>query len=152
MQDQPNKPGASAAEQSLPRATTAALVVAVITLIICSTEMVPGWGLIGLGWDKSTFYLIGVGVGAAAGVVIGKYRVMGAVSGAVAMAGALFCTGIVLDNMNTVPKMLLVLAGGIGALPGVIVYLAYAKLREKLTGQGTQTAESAPDTAEVEPA
>jgi hypothetical protein len=95
-------------------------------------EMVPGWGIFKLGWDRATFYLNVATAGALAGSLMGKRRVLGMAGGAIALMGALFCTSLVLDNVQQVPKVVLVLAGGIGALPGVAFYFSLDRLFTKL--------------------
>jgi hypothetical protein len=120
------------AADPMPMATSFGFVIAVITLIVCSMEMVPGWGAFNLGWDRATYYLI-VGVaGALAGSLIAERRLLGMAGGALALIGSLFCTALVLENVQQVPKVVLVLAGGIGALPGVGLYFAVTGVLKKM--------------------
>jgi len=111
---------------SLSNVSFAAILMAVITLVVCSREMVPGWGLLHLGWERSTFYLIAGTVGAIAGIILDPHRLPGLISGALMMAGALFCAALVLDHVERIPNVILVIVEGIGALPGFALYLGYA--------------------------
>jgi hypothetical protein len=116
----------------MPKVNSYVLIVAVLTLVFCSMEMVPGWGIFKLNWDRATFYLIVATTGALAGSISAKRRLLGMAAGALAMMGALFCTALVLDHVQSVPKVVLVLAGGIGALPGVGFYFCVDRLLNKL--------------------
>jgi hypothetical protein len=110
-----------------------------MTLVVCSMEMVPGWGFLHLGWGRSTFYLIAGAVGAAAGVILGRHRLPGLVAGALMMAGALFSAALVLDHVAWIPNFILVLVAGAGALPGLALYLGYAWVYDRLFGKPGST-------------
>jgi len=61
--------------------------------------------------------------GAVSGTFLGaRYPVPGLIGGAVSGVGALYAVALVLDNVDSVYSLFLVIAGMIGALPGLIVY------------------------------
>src|SRR5262245_23392592 len=81
----------------LTRVRLAAILTAVITLVVCSTEMVPGRGLLQLGWERSTFYLIAGAVGALSGLILARHRLPGLVAGGPMLAGAVCCAALALE-------------------------------------------------------
>jgi hypothetical protein len=62
-----------------------------IPMIICSMEIVPGWGFIGLEWAPQTYYIIMIVAGLVAGVFMGSPAAAGALGGAVAGAWMSLC-------------------------------------------------------------
>jgi hypothetical protein len=120
---------------SLSNVHFAAFLTAVITLVVCSREMVPGWGIFHLSWERSTFYFIAATVGAIAGAILAPHRLPGLISGALTMTGALFCSALVLDHVDRIPTIVLVIVEGIGAIPGFALYLGYAWVYNRMFGK-----------------
>ncbi|MBT3202344.1 MAG: hypothetical protein HN350_20785, partial [Phycisphaerales bacterium] len=42
-----------------------------LAIVVCSMEMVPGWGFLNLGWSQKFFFQIIALVGAVSGLLIG---------------------------------------------------------------------------------
>jgi hypothetical protein len=137
-QDNAGTPG----QQTMSNVHFAALVTAMITLVVCSMEMIPGWGFLRLGWPRTTFYSIVAFVGAAAGIVLAPHRFAGLISGALAMAGALHGTALILDNVDRIPNLVLVIVAAIGSLPGFGLYLGWVWIYERLFRRGGDQPES----------
>jgi hypothetical protein len=112
------------------------MVAAVATLVVCSTEMVPGRGLLNLGWDRSTFYLIAGAAGALSGAVLARHRLPGLVAGGPTVAGAVFCSALSLEHVAQTPSLLLVMVAGVGALPGLALYHGCAWVSTRIFGKG----------------
>ncbi len=99
------------------------MVIFVLAFFFCSHEMVPGWGFLDLDWPASTHYLIMAIIGATAGLLAGeKYWLAGIVGGALAGPGSILVASYHLANVNETWDILIVLLGGLGALPGVGAY------------------------------
>src|SRR5262249_10625915 len=111
------------------------MIAAVATLVVCSTEMVPGRGLLELRWDHSTFYLIAGAVGALSGVVLARYRLPGLVAGGPLLAGAVLCAALALEHVSQIPTLLLVMVAGVGALPGLALYHGCAWVSTRIFGK-----------------
>ena len=96
-----------------------------VPMVICSMEMVPGWGMLGLRWPNSTFFIIMSLFGFVAGACMApdhRNRIPGAIGGAIAGFGALFATSLMLDNVSWTSNIVILLVAGIGILPGLGVY------------------------------
>jgi len=107
------------------RLAQAAMWIFILPLVFCSMEMVPGWGIFDLEWPASTFY----GIMTVAGIVAGflgceGYRVPGMIAGVVTGAGSLYATAVLLRHTTVTHSIVLVLAGFVGALPGIGLYFA----------------------------
>lgn len=95
-----------------------------LAIVFCSMEMVPGWGIFHLEWPRWVFYTVMLICGAASGTFLAaRYPVPGLIAGAISGVGALYAVALVLDNVESVYDVFLVIAGMIGAVPGVIVYV-----------------------------
>jgi hypothetical protein len=95
-----------------------------IAILLCGTELVPGWGMLGLGWPPEAHYAIMAAAGAFAGAVTvrRRYAVPGLIAGAVAGIGALAAVAWYLTFVERTPTELLVVVGAVGALPGIGLY------------------------------
>ena len=131
-------PARATAEAAVPltRVRLAAMVAAVATLVVCSTEMVPGRRLLRLGWDRSTFYLIAGVVGALSGAVLARHRLPGLIAGGPVMAGAVLCSALALEHLAQIPSLGLVMVAGVGALPGLALYHRCAWVSTRIFGKG----------------
>jgi hypothetical protein len=110
-----------------------------LSIVICSMEMVPGWGLLHLGWSPGVFMGIMAACGAVSGLLMAaKHPVPGLLGGLVAGPGALFAIGFVLERTTRTQSLILVIVGLVGALPGVGLYAALAALQNALTRQWTE--------------
>jgi hypothetical protein len=104
-----------------------------LSIALCGLEMVPGWGILRLGWPPTVF----IGVMAACGAVSGwllatDHRLPGLFGGLAAGPGALLAVAFVLAWMTWTHTVILLLAGAVGALPGFAVYGILAALENAL--------------------
>jgi hypothetical protein len=138
-----NEPVAVNPGDSMTNNEFKAIVVGVLTIIVCGFAMVPGWAPFGLeaGLERPVFYSIAAIVGSVCGFIVGSPRLLGMISGAILMAGSLLSLGLLLDNFERVYKVMVVLAIMIGAAPGFILYHVGAWIHRKLFG----TLEPAPN-------
>jgi hypothetical protein len=96
-----------------------------LSIVFCSMEMVPGWGIFHLNWPPGAFYLIMLICGGVSGLFFAaEYPLPGLIAGAISGLGALYAIALVLENVDSVYDVFLVIAGLVGALPGVGVYFA----------------------------
>jgi hypothetical protein len=94
-----------------------------LAIVVCSMEMVPGWGFLNLGWSQKFFFQIIALVGAVSGLLIGgRYLLPGLLGGMLGGLGALWAISMVLSNVNETWNIVLVLVGFIGAAPGICVF------------------------------
>ena len=104
-----------------------------LVVFVCGMEMVPGWGILGLGWPVGTFYAIAAVVGVVCGAVMGgRYWPAGAIAGGVGAAGALFAIGLLLHLTSWTHTVLLLVAGVLGAMPGIGLGLAAKAIQDTL--------------------
>jgi hypothetical protein len=93
-------------------------------LVFCTMQAVPSWTHpdLRLGWSPTICYwVIGI-AGAATGLVVARYRFPGMVAGALAGIGSVLAGVILLERINSYSRIVLVMVGMIGLLPGVAVY------------------------------
>jgi hypothetical protein len=103
-------------------------------LVFCTMQAVPGWTdpSLRLGWHPSiSFWIIGSG-GALTGLVIARYRFAGLLAGALAGSGSLLTAVFVLERINPFSRIVLVMVGMLGLLPGVAVYCTLHVLIDRL--------------------
>ena len=104
-----------------------------LAIVFCSMEMVPGWGIFHLDWPRWVFYTIMLICGGASGTFLAaRYPLPGLIAGAVSGLGALYAIALVLDNVESVYDVFLAIAGLIGALPGVIVYVVLKLVQDAI--------------------
>jgi hypothetical protein len=93
-------------------------------LVFCTMQAVPNWThpSLRLGWDPHIFYwIIGIS-GAVTGLLTAHYRFPGLLAGAVAGTGSLLTAVLILERVNPYSRIVLVMVGIIGLLPGVAIY------------------------------
>jgi hypothetical protein len=96
-----------------------------LALCLCTMQAVPGWThpSLCLGWDPKIWYAV-IGVaGALAGPVVARYRLAGMVAGAVTGVGSVLTAVLVLEQINTFSRVVLVAVNVLGLLPGVTLYV-----------------------------
>jgi hypothetical protein len=118
----------------MSRAAQIALIVFVATLVVCSMEMIPGWGMMDLEWPRWVFYMIIGIVGAVTGFVgIENYRLPALISGPVVGVGALYASAILLERVSETHDAVIVFVEGIGALPGIGLFFLLRLIQDKRT-------------------
>jgi hypothetical protein len=106
-----------------------AFFVYVMVIVVCSMEMVPGWGIVDVGWPESRFYWIAGITGAICGIFMASDdRLAGMIGTPVGGVGALFATTLVLKHSTETHDGILALVGILGALPGLAVYALVKKI------------------------
>jgi hypothetical protein len=111
----------------------AAGVIAGLSIVFCSMEMVPGWGMFNLDWPPAVFYGIMAVCGALAGVIgAAEHRLPGLVGGLIAGPSSLFAVGYVLAHVTVTHNIVLVLVAMIGALPGLAVFKVLAAIQDAI--------------------
>jgi hypothetical protein len=94
-----------------------------ILIVLCGTEMTPGWGLIGLGWSPVVYCLITAVAGALSGWLSRtEYRLPGLVAGAIAGPGAILAVYLLLQKAERVPIPIVLIAICVGMLPALGIY------------------------------
>ena len=94
-----------------------------ILIVVCGTEMVPGWGLLGLGWSPVAYCFVTAVAGAASGWVSRtEYRVPGLIAGSIAGPGAILAMYLLLQKAERVPIPIVLLAILVGMLPAYGLY------------------------------
>lgn len=111
----------------------AAGLIAGLSIVFCSMEMVPGWGIFNLDWPPTVFYAIMAVSGAIAGIVgAADHRIPGLIGGLIAGPSALFAVGYVLAHVTVTYNIILVLVAMLGALPGFAVYKVLAAIQDAI--------------------
>jgi hypothetical protein len=108
------------------------------TLVFCTMQAVPSWThpSLRLGWDPSICYwIIGIS-GAVTGLLIAQYRFPGLLAGACAGSGSLLAAVLVLDRVDPFSRIVLVMVGMLGLLPGVAVYCVLHVVIDTLRERG----------------
>jgi hypothetical protein len=93
-------------------------------LVFSTMQAVPCWihPDLRLGWDPSICYwIIGI-AGAGTGFLVARYRFPGLLAGALAGTGSVLTAVILLEHINSFSRIVLVMVGIIGLLPGLAVY------------------------------
>ncbi|MEQ8789384.1 MAG: hypothetical protein RIC55_24030 [Pirellulaceae bacterium] len=104
-----------------------------IPQVLCSMEMVPGWGIFELGWPEAVYYAIMVVAGAVGGLLMAeRHRFAGLVGGAIAGPGSIFAVALHLGSTDETWNFICVLLAAIGALPGIGVYWVLRLLQDAL--------------------
>lgn len=104
-----------------------------VAIVVCSMEMVPGWGMFHLGWPPDVFYVIMAVAGVASAFCAGGRHVVPALAGfPLGGVGALFAIAWMLERVNVVYSVMLIIVGLIGAIPGAAIYFALRFLQDTL--------------------
>src|SRR5262245_40214299 len=102
-----------------------------ILIVVCGTEMVPGWGLLGLDWPPAVYGLVTAVAGAISGWVSRTdYRVPGLIAGSIAGPGAILAMYLLLQKAERVPIPIVLLAIFIGMLPAYGCYKILEALQD----------------------
>jgi hypothetical protein len=106
-----------------------AFFVYVIIIVICSMEMVPGWGFGFLDWPESRYYIVAAITGAICGIFMAsEARLAGMIGTPIGGVGALIATSLLLKHSTETHDGALAIVGLIGALPGLGVYALVKKI------------------------
>jgi hypothetical protein len=112
---------------------TAAGLIAGLSIVFCSMEMVPGWGIFHLDWPPTAFYAIMAASGAIAGICgATDHRIPGLIGGVIAGPSALLAVGYVLAHVTVTYNVILVLVAMLGALPGFAVYKVLSAIQDAI--------------------
>jgi hypothetical protein len=104
----------------------------IISTLICSFEMVPGWGGLQLGMTTPTIFAVVILSGTASGALAcDKYRLLGALCGAVCGAGSLSIVSLHLWVLPVTSGKMAAVMAGLGCLPGVALYHAVARVLDR---------------------
>ena len=111
-----------------------------VPLVVCSMEIVPGWGIFHLNWPPSAFYgIVGVTSAAAGFIGIEEYRIPALVAGPVAGVGALLASSMLLSTVDSTSNVVIVFVELIGALPGIGLFYVLKALQDKSKVGGSST-------------
>jgi len=114
--------------------------IVILPVVFAAMEMLTG-GIFKLNWPDSYYYGIVSACGFVGGAMMGKYRIAGAIGGAVGAAGALIGVAIIAEQFGWVNKLVLLIGGAIGCLPGLGIYAALAALLKSIERIGPQEAD-----------
>jgi hypothetical protein len=102
-----------------------------LSLVFCSLEMVPGWGIFRLNWPTVVFVAIMAVCGSVSGLLLARrHRLPGLIGGLVGGPGALLAIAFVLERTTWTHSVILLVVGAIGALPGFLAYALLAALED----------------------
>lgn len=108
--------------ENLSGRENAAIFLLFIGCALCADEMAPGWGWLGLGWSRETYYALMAVIGAASGALWAKRPLLGVIPGVLVGVGALWVNVYQLTDTNSIHTAVLALGAMAGALPGVLLY------------------------------
>ncbi len=104
----------------------------IISTLICSFEMVPGWGGLQLGLTAPTIFAVAILSGTASGALVcDKCRLLGALCGAVCGAGSLSLVSLYLLIVPATGGKMVAVMSGLGCLPGVGLYYGVARILDR---------------------
>jgi hypothetical protein len=104
----------------------------IISTLICSFEMVPGWGGLQLGLTAPTIFAAAILCGTVSGALVcDKHRLLGALCGAVCSAGSLSLVSLHLWVLPVTSGKLAAVMAGLGCLPGVGLYYSIARILDQ---------------------
>jgi len=122
----------------------------VIVIVVCSMEMVPGWGFGFLNWPETRYYIVAAITGAICGIFMAsEARLAGMIGAPIGGVGALFATSLVLKHSTETHDGVLAIVGLIGALPGLAVYALVKKIVAIVGPPPVTPPISAPPTARI---
>jgi len=123
-----------------------------LAIVFCSMEMVPGWGVLHLGWPPETYYAIMATVGALAGVLsAAQHRLAGLLGGLVAGPGSLGTIAFVLERTTSTHTLILVIVGALGAVPGLVLYRIVASVQDSLQPSSEESHTAFDETLQSQP-
>lgn len=109
---------------------TVATVLFGLAVVFCSTERVPRWGILHLGWPAEAHCALMAACGAVAGMLLAAgHRLPGLLGGLAAGPGCLLAMAFLPEWIPRANVLMLVLAGIVGTLPGLGLYAALAGLQ-----------------------
>jgi hypothetical protein len=104
----------------------------IISTLVCSFEMVPGWGGLQLGLTAPTIFAVALLSGTASGALVcDKHRLLGALCGAVCGAGSLSLVSLHLLVLPATTGQMTGICSLLGCLPGVGLYHAIARILDR---------------------
>jgi hypothetical protein len=104
----------------------------IVATLICSFEMVPGWGGLQLGLTRPAIYSVALLTGALSGALIcQQHRLLGALCGAICGAGSLSLVALHLLVLPATTGKMAALCSLLGCLPGVGLYHGVARFLDR---------------------
>jgi len=104
-----------------------------VAILVCSTELAPGWELFHLGWPPEAYYAIMAMIAALAGAVaVPGYSIPGVIAGSVSGLGALVAVVWHLTLVTETMTSLIVLVGAVGAFPGIGLFFFLKRVQDAL--------------------